>query len=299
MPKTPKSQIFVLQPFGKETDAAYALICEATAKAGVTVARADTISLKGNIVGTIFSVIQQAALIIADVSHGNPNVMYELGFAQALNKPIILVAAGIRTVPFDLAGLRVLIYDLKDPSDFIHRLRNAIDQAISRPEPFVLSNIFGQTKAQSVFISYSHKDAVFLDRLITHLKPLERDGLISLWADTRLRAGDIWKKEIESALQNATVAVLLISADFLASDFITQNELPPLLRKAEDRGTRIIPLLVKPSRFTRDKSLRHFQAVNTPEHALILLPEGERELYYDKVAAEIEKTLHRINPHEN
>jgi hypothetical protein len=51
-----------------------------------------------------------------------------------------------------------------------------------------------------------------------------------------LRAGDKWKREIEKALQRATAAVLLVSADFLASDFITDNELPPLLKNAEEQG---------------------------------------------------------------
>jgi hypothetical protein len=108
-----------------------------------------------------------------------------------------------------------------------------------------------------------------------------------------MHAGDRWKKEIEQALQRATVAILLISADFLASDFITDDELPPLLRSAEERGTRIIPLIVKPCRFTRDKSLRHFQALNDPKDALILLSDGDREAYYDQLATEVEKSLQR------
>jgi len=91
-----------------------------------------------------------------------------------------------------------------------------------------------------------------------HLKPLERDGLIDLWVDTRLRPGDRWKKEISAALERAQVAILLISADFLASDFITNDELPPILTAAEQKGTRIIPIILKPCRFARDKNLRHF-----------------------------------------
>ena len=111
--------------------------------------------------------------------------------------------------------------------------------------------------------------------------------------DTRLRAGDRWRKEIDKALQRAIVAILLVSADFLASDFITDNELPPLLRNAEERGTRVIPIIVKPCRFTRDKNLRHFQSVNDPKRALVLLSDGEQELIYDRVAAEVEKWLQK------
>jgi hypothetical protein len=49
-----------------------------------------------------------------------------------------------------------------------------------------------------VFICYSHKDQEYLDRLLIHLKPLEKEGLIDVWADTRLRAGDKWRAEIQS-----------------------------------------------------------------------------------------------------
>jgi TIR domain len=126
-----------------------------------------------------------------------------------------------------------------------------------------------------------------------HLKPLEKEGLLQLWVDTRLRAGDKWKREIEKALRRATVAVLLVSADFLASDFITDNELPPLLKNAEEQGTRVIPLIVKPCRFTRDKSLRSFQAVNDPNRAIVLLSTGQQELIYDQVASEIESWLQK------
>lgn len=89
-----------------------------------------------------------------------------------------------------------------------------------------------------VFISYSHKDKGFLDRLMVHLRPLEKKKLIEPWADSRIVAGEKWKVAIESSLKKARAAILLISADFLASDFIVDNELPPLLKKADDWNGR-------------------------------------------------------------
>jgi len=144
-------------------------------------------------------------------------------------------------------------------------------------------------KGKGIFISYCHRDSEFLDRLMVHLKPLQRQGLIDPWVDTRLLAGDKWKKEIEKALNSARAAILLISADFLASNFIVENELPPLLHGAEEKGTLIIPVILKPCRFTREKSLNEFQAINSPDEPITALGDYERELIYDTVAQRIEE----------
>jgi nucleoside 2-deoxyribosyltransferase len=294
MPTTRK-QIFVIQPFDKSSDGLYELIRGAAAIADVNVTRADMgVAAGSNVVQSIKAAIGAASLIIADVTGANPNVMYEVGFAQAQNKPLLLIANSSRSIPFDLAGVRVVIYDLAHAEEFVGRLANSVTEALRDPEAFLFARVTAEReKHRNVFISYSHSDRDYLDRLLVHLKPLERDGLIDLWVDTRLRAGDRWKKEIEKALNRANVSVLLVSADFLASDFITDNELPPLLKSAEEKGMRIVPLIVKPCRFTRDKNLRHFQAINDPKRSLALLSEGEQELLYDQVAAEVERSLQR------
>lgn len=138
-----------------------------------------------------------------------------------------------------------------------------------------------------IFVSYAHIDSHCLDRLMVHLRPLERRSKIECWSDTRIRAGDKWRKEIAENIENAAVAVLLISADFLASDFIVNHELPPLLIKAEASGTKIIPVIIKPCGFMRDDSLQNFQCINDPRHPLLGLSEIEQEHLYDQVAAEI------------
>jgi hypothetical protein len=89
-------------------------------------------------------------------------------------------------------------------------------------------------------------------------------------------------------LASTRVAVLLVSADFLASEFIVTNELPPLLTAAEHEGARIIPVVVKPSRFLREPEIAKFQALNDPTRPLIKLPEVEREELYAKLAELIE-----------
>lgn len=144
---------------------------------------------------------------------------------------------------------------------------------------------------KTIFISYSHKDSKYLDRLRVHLKPLEKKGLIELWDDTKIQTGDLWRKEILIALENAAIAILLISADFLASDFITENELPPLLNNAEKKGIKILPVILKASRFEREECLCQFQALNPPNNPISNMNEHEQEELWNTLSFTIEKLL--------
>lgn len=141
--------------------------------------------------------------------------------------------------------------------------------------------------SRKLFISYCHVDAECVSRLLVHLKPLERDKGVICWSDKNVRAGDKWKREIQSNLEEATVAILLISADFLASDFIVNNELPPLLIKAESMGLRIIPVILKPCGFKRDKVLQSFQCINDPLTPLLGMNHIDQEALYDRIAGEV------------
>jgi hypothetical protein len=237
-----------------------------------------------------------ADLIVADLTEAHPNVMYELGFAQGLRKPVVLIRGAVHEIPFDIKWLQTLIYNTEpaDLSDFESKLIQMARLALEDPEAFSLElDLRTESDINRLFISYSHGDADILERLLVHLRPLERDGLVDAWNDTRIAAGADWKLEIQNALQHARTAILLVSADFLASDFIVSDELPELLDAAQKRGTLILPIIVKPSRFARDPMLNRFQSVNRPEAPLISLPEAERERIFDKVAELCERTTRR------
>lgn len=148
-----------------------------------------------------------------------------------------------------------------------------------------------QVKRTKIFISYSHEDSVWLERLRVHLKPLERDFGAEVWEDTRIQSGARWREEIERALESAAVAILLVSADFLASDFIATNELPPLLKAAEDEGTVILPIIINHSGFTRHAALSQFQAFNSPSKPLLDLSKGKQAAILEKVAERVAALL--------
>ncbi len=98
----------------------------------------------------------------------------------------------------------------------------------------------------TVFISYSHKDEAWKDRLRPHLGVLEKAGRINIWDDRRIDGGAGWYDEIMQAMEQAAVAVCLISADYLASDFCIKEEIPYLLERRERDGMALIPVLLRP-----------------------------------------------------
>jgi hypothetical protein len=160
----------------------------------------------------------------------------------------------------------------------------------ARPAPAQVAQAIQGGKGK-VFVSYSHRDRRWVNRLLVHLKPLERAGYLDVWEDSRITPGSAWKDEIDEALKSAQIAVLLVSADFLASDFIADNEVPSLLINARDRGTIVMPVIVSPSRFEQTDSLSQFQAVNPPDMPLTKLPNHRREQFFVSLASAIEDAL--------
>jgi hypothetical protein len=241
--------------------------------------------------------LSDVSLVIAELTHLNPFVMLEMGAALALAKPIISInqdaTRPLRIVPHELIYERDRLMHELEP-----RVKTMIRDALANPDGYVVSSDAPErvgARRNKVFISYSHADRDFLDRLLVHLKPLERRGAVDLWSDTRIQAGHDWKKEIEAALASAAIGILIVSADFLASDFVAENELPQLLAAAEGRGARILPLIVKPCGFTRDKDLSKFQALNDPRIPLIGMDEAGRENLYAKIAELVESYVSTVD----
>jgi TIR domain/CHAT domain len=100
--------------------------------------------------------------------------------------------------------------------------------------------------AIEVFFSYSHKDEELRDELATHLVMMKRQGLISAWYDRDIDAGDEWEAEILQRLNSARVILLLISNNFLASDFCYDNEMLRAMERHESKEARVIPIIFKP-----------------------------------------------------
>jgi len=137
-----------------------------------------------------------------------------------------------------------------------------------------------------VFFSYSHKDQDWLQQLKIHLTPAIRAGLLSEWDDMQIQPGAQWRDEIQAALSTAKVAVLLVSANFLHSEFITSEELPILLQAAKDEGVVIFPVIVDHCLY-EESALKDYQAANALSKPLMALEGAERSKELTEIARKI------------
>lgn len=144
-----------------------------------------------------------------------------------------------------------------------------------------------QRKRDKVFMSYSRQDSKWLELFRTWLKPLERKGTLDIWDDTKIKAGAQWKAEIEKALASANVAVLLVSQNFLASDFIIDHELAPLLDAAANEGLTILWVPISHSLFNKT-DIGAYQAAHDPKRPLNSLRDHELDQAMTKICEQIE-----------
>jgi len=143
-----------------------------------------------------------------------------------------------------------------------------------------------------VFISYCHKDKKFLDELLTHLKPIERSGQLTSWSDKKIEPGSKWFDEIEKELSVAKVAVLLVTANFLASNFIHEHELMPLLKKAAEGGVRILWIPVRACSY-KDTPINKYQAISSPDKPLAQM-KAERDKAWVLICEKIQQAVANI-----
>lgn len=142
-----------------------------------------------------------------------------------------------------------------------------------------------------VFISYSHKDKRWLEDLNTHLKPYVRNKSLTSWSDKQIASGSKWLSEIKAALNRTKVAVLLVTPNFLASDFIHEHELTPLLQEAEKGGVFIIWIPVRACSY-KETTLIDYQAAIDPSKPLANM-KAERDKAWVEICEMIKQAVNR------
>ena len=162
---------------------------------------------------------------------------------------------------------------------------------------------------KSIFICYAHADnentdpmKCWLDRFLIFIKPLILQEDITVLSDNNIGIGDDWHTTIQKCLSKATAAVLMVSPNFLNSEYIRNNELPVLLKDANIRGVKIFPIIISPCLFKYavfkypspkigplEFNLSTWQTANPPSKTLVEMNEGEQNRILEKVAEELAK----------
>ncbi len=126
-----------------------------------------------------------------------------------------------------------------------------------------LANAPGSKAALNAFIAYSHADEIVKNALSKHLKPLTRLKLIEEWHDRKIKPGDEWDKIIIKKLEDSDIILLLVSIDFLNSEYCYDNELERAMERHEAGTARVIPVILRPCSWN-----------HAPFAKLQVLPEG-------------------------
>jgi hypothetical protein len=137
----------------------------------------------------------------------------------------------------------------------------------------------------SVFFSYCREDFRWLNELKASLADIRNQVRLNMWDDSRISPAAEWRREIDEALSTAAAAVLLLSPDFFASEFISKYELPPLLEAARRGEMKLFPVIV--TACEHDQITAVFQAVNDPAQPIATLTEAQRQSVWKRVLEQV------------
>jgi hypothetical protein len=138
-----------------------------------------------------------------------------------------------------------------------------------------------------VFFSYSREDERLRDELAKHLRILEREKVIESWHDRQILAGSPWEKQIDDHLRQAQIILMLVSPDFLASDYCWDVEIKLAMERHDRKDATVVPVILRPCDWT-SSPLGTLQAVpknakpvttwDNPDEAFLSIVRSIREL---------------------
>jgi len=182
--------------------------------------------------------------IHSDIRNLNPEAMIPLPkyprMCVAYQKLLVMERNGIKDFPEVVDDMPVQIR--------VEELLNGVDLGSARTKA---GTLLEQSLPVRLFYSYSHKDESFREDLETHLKLLHRRELIEPWHDRNIEAGDEWKQVIDQNLEAADIILLLVSANFIASDYCYEKEMKRALEKHDRKEARVVPVIVRDCNWTK------------------------------------------------
>ncbi len=143
-----------------------------------------------------------------------------------------------------------------------------------------------------VFYSYAHEDEAFRNTLEKHLSLLRRQGLIKAWHDRHILPGTDWAQAIDEHLEGASMILLLVSSDFLASDYCSGVEMKRALERHQANQARVIPILLRPVDWN-GAPFAHLQAL--PTDAEPITTWSNQDAAFADVAAGIRRAVEDLS----
>jgi hypothetical protein len=135
-----------------------------------------------------------------------------------------------------------------------------------------------------VFISYSHQDREWVERLHRFLSIILADSELTVWSDAKIMPGEEWTTSVKTAIETAIIAILLISPSYLASHFIREVELPYLLELAGQNEINILPVIVESCSIEPNSPLAMYKSLGSISQPLNSLSEAKQEVALIKLA---------------
>src|SRR5947207_2748810 len=148
-----------------------------------------------------------------------------------------------------------------------------------------------ETQHITLFYSYAHKDELLRDELDKHLSQLRRGGHIALWHDRNINAGTDWELQIHAHLNTAQIILLLVSADFMHSDYCYSIEMERSLAKHQEGKSRVIPILLRPVMW-EDAPFAFLQVL--PQDAKPVTTWPNQDLAFVHIAIQIRKVVKEL-----
>ncbi len=147
-------------------------------------------------------------------------------------------------------------------------------------------------KKPIIFISYCHKDKAYLDRLGISLQSLVSDGIIDTWHDGKMLGGDDFENEITAMMESAKIILLLLSPDFIASDYCSNKEVPLALKLHSESKTKCKPILLRDCDW-KGKPYSNLNFIQTGGQPLCKAdqPDEAYQLIIDDIKAELRRNV--------
>lgn len=222
---------FTIMPFGGWFDNYYSQIySHAIEESGLVPRRADDVYRPGTIVHDIWDLTKTAKIIVADLTGKNPNVLYELGLAHALAKPVILITESLDDIPFDLRALRIIEYNKNDPEwgDILkEKTKEAIREVSESPLKAVLPAFLevDETKPSKKISAHDKEILEIKHELDVLRRNVVRTNYLHPVDPPGGEDDPIWIKKIESlGLSRRTLNILKVEEIYFIGQLVQNTE---------------------------------------------------------------------------